>query len=75
LIAHGLAPETPSLIVNNGTTARERRRLTTLAELPAATRAMAPEGPVLFIIGKAAGLAADLGDTDGIEAHAAALGI
>lgn len=75
LIAHGLAPETPSLVVNNGTTARERRRLTTLADLPGVTRAMAPEGPVLFIIGQAAGLAADLGEVDGIEAHAAALGI
>lgn len=36
LIAHGLPGETPVLAVQNGTTPRERRLLTTLAEAPGA---------------------------------------
>lgn len=61
LIAHGLAPETPALAVNNGTLPQERRLLSTLAALPAAARAADFEGPVLFIIGKVAALGETLG--------------
>lgn len=61
LIAHGLAPETPALAVNNGTLPNERRLLSTLAELPGAARAAAFEGPVLFIIGRVAALGTTLG--------------
>jgi len=57
LIDAGLPGDTPALAINNGTTPRERRLNSTLAALPAAARAENFSGPVLFIIGKVAGLA------------------
>lgn len=57
LIAHGLPMSTPVLAVCQGTTDRERRICTHLATLPAAAREAAFSGPVLFIIGRVAGLA------------------
>jgi uroporphyrin-III C-methyltransferase len=57
LIGAGLPGDTPALAVNNGTTPRERRLRSTLAAMPAAARAANFNGPVLFIIGKVAGLA------------------
>lgn len=56
LMAHGLPAETPALAVNNGTTPRERRILTSLSELPERAGEAAFDGPVLFIIGKVAAL-------------------
>lgn len=61
LMARGLQAETSALAVNNGTTPRERRLLTSLAALPEAVRAADFEGPVLFIIGRVAALGATLG--------------
>ncbi len=63
LMAAGLLRDTPVLAVNNGTTPRERRVLSTLATLPVTARAARFDGPVLFIIGKVAGLAGSLGAT------------
>jgi len=63
LIDAGLPGDTPALAVNNGTTPRERRVLSTLANLPAAAHAAEFEGPVLFIIGKVAGLVESLDET------------
>ncbi|MCC6888728.1 MAG: uroporphyrinogen-III C-methyltransferase [Hyphomicrobiales bacterium] len=57
LMAHGLAPDTPALAICQGTTPRERRLFAHLGALPAAVRAAAFEGPVLFIIGRVASLA------------------
>ncbi|TAK48548.1 MAG: uroporphyrinogen-III C-methyltransferase [Xanthobacteraceae bacterium] len=59
LIAHGLSADTPTLAISQGTTARERRLSARLEELPDAARAANFEGPVLFIIGKVAALAAE----------------
>lgn len=70
LIAHGLPANTPALAVNNGTTPRERRVLTTLALLPATARAAGFDGPVLFIIGKVAGLVVSMGEREEETAHA-----
>lgn len=69
LIAHGLSAETPVFAVCQGTTRHERRILTSLLALPEAARAAQFAGPVLFIIGKVAALAAqDSGrDDDGID--------
>ena len=61
LMDRGLPGGTPALAVNNGTTPRERRVFTTLAALPDAARGAGFDGPVLFIIGKVAGLGAALG--------------
>lgn len=57
LVANGLPVSTPVLAVCQGTTERERRICTRLAMLPEAAREAAFSGPVLFIIGRVAGLA------------------
>ena len=57
LIAHGVPAGTPVLAVCQGTTAREQRTCAQLEALPAAMRGAAFTGPVLFIIGRVAGLA------------------
>jgi uroporphyrin-III C-methyltransferase len=59
LIAHGLPSDTPVLAIAQGTTAREQRLCTRLAELPKAARAAQFDGAVLFIIGRVAGIAAE----------------
>lgn len=64
LIAHGLAADTPVFAVCQGTTPRERRLFATLAALPAAARAADFAGPVVFIIGQVAALAAQDGRRD-----------
>lgn len=61
LIAHGLPDETPALAVSQGTTPSERRVCAPLSGLAAAVREAQFEGPVSFIIGRVAGLAADQG--------------
>jgi len=58
LIAHGLPADTPVLAVCQGTTPREQRLSTSLAALPAAARTADFAGPVLFIIGRVASIAA-----------------
>lgn len=60
LTAAGLAPDTPAAAIENGTTARQRRCLATLADLPAAVAARGLASPVLLIIGKVVGLAQEL---------------
>jgi uroporphyrin-III C-methyltransferase len=64
LITHGLPGDIPALAICQGTTPRERRLSTSLAELPSAARAAAFDGPVLFIIGWVAAIA---GPTHGSE--------
>lgn len=58
LIIHGLPGDTPAFAVCQGTTCREKRTCTSLAMLPRAVRNANFTGPVLFIIGRVAGLAA-----------------
>lgn len=58
LIAHGLPTDTPAIAVCQGTTSSEQRLCTSLAALPAAIRSAAFDGPVLFIIGRVAAIAA-----------------
>lgn len=62
LIDNGLNAETPVLAISQGTTPRERRFCTSLASLPQTARAAEFDGPVLFIIGKVAALAAQWSD-------------
>jgi uroporphyrin-III C-methyltransferase len=56
LQAAGLSGATPVLAIANGTTPRERRLPTRLDAVAAATAAAAFDGPVLFLIGRVAGL-------------------
>lgn len=51
LMAHGLTPEMPVMAVNNATTPRERRRVSTLGRIAADTARAGFSGPVLFVVG------------------------
>jgi uroporphyrin-III C-methyltransferase len=74
LIVHGLPADTPALAVCEGTTRRERRMCGPLAQLPAMTRAADFSGPVLFVIGRVAEIAAHReGDSYAAIAHAMAV--
>jgi uroporphyrin-III C-methyltransferase len=57
LIAQGLPAGTPVLAVCQGTTAHEQRLCTRLETLAAKARRAAFAGPVLFVIGRVAGIA------------------
>lgn len=72
LIAHGLPAATPVLAVENGTTPRERRLLTTLGQAVTAIRDHAFQPPTLLIIGAVAAMADDLPVTALIEEAAPA---
>lgn len=51
ILDHGLAPDTPCVLVENATTAVERRIAGALAAMPGLTEAAAPTGPCLLLIG------------------------
>jgi uroporphyrin-III C-methyltransferase len=59
LIVHGLPGDTPVLAVCQGTTPQERRISASLMSLPQAARKANFDGPVLFIIGRVAAIAAE----------------
>ncbi len=52
LIAHGLAPDWPLLLVENGSRPQQRQLLTTLAEAATAARHMALQSPCLILVGE-----------------------
>lgn len=56
LTRHGRLPDTPVLIIENGTRANERRIPATLGTLEATIANNPPAGPALLIIGEVAGL-------------------
>lgn len=60
LIMAGLPSSTPVLAVNNGTTPRERRVVSTLRLIEKATTAASFRGPVLFIIGEVVSLYSEI---------------
>lgn len=64
LIVHGLPGDTPVLAVCQGTTPRERRICAPLMSLPQAARAAEFDGPILFIVGRVAALAAEWKERD-----------
>ena len=56
LLHHGRMPDTPALVIENGTRRDEKRTLTDLKSLPAVLAAAPPKGPALVIIGEVASL-------------------
>jgi uroporphyrin-III C-methyltransferase len=68
LVLHGLPGDTPALAACRATTTRERRVCAPLAELPAAARAAQFSGPVLFVIGQVAAIAAARDGHNGLDA-------
>jgi uroporphyrin-III C-methyltransferase len=70
LIAAGLAASTPAAAVEQGTTAQQRRHVTTLAELPADIAKHSFVAPTLLIIGKVVAVAGTMdwyGETEVAE--------
>ena len=59
LLRAGLDPATPALVIAEGTTPRERRVSSRLDAVAADTAQAALAGPILFLIGKVAGLQAE----------------
>ena len=59
LTRHGRMPDTPVLVIENGTRANEKRTLTHLGALADTIAADPPKGPALVIIGEVAGLYQD----------------
>lgn len=59
LMAHGLSPATPVLAVENGTTPRERRLVTTLSRAAVEVAEAGFQAPTLLVIGRVAALAQD----------------
>ena len=55
--AHGLDPATTAVAICNGTTPRQRHVRATLGTIAAVAAGAEFDGPVLFIIGRTAGLA------------------
>jgi len=53
LIAAGLDPSTPAAMIENASMADERRVEGALAEMPAKVNAAAPNGPCVFLFGRA----------------------
>jgi uroporphyrin-III C-methyltransferase len=60
LLEHGMDPETPAVMVEQGTTSAQRRVLSTLSELPSAVEAAGLGPPALFAIGPTVGHAETL---------------
>jgi uroporphyrin-III C-methyltransferase/precorrin-2 dehydrogenase/sirohydrochlorin ferrochelatase len=60
LLEHGMDPETPAAMVEQGTTSGQRRVLSNLAELPSAIETAGLEPPALFAIGPTVGHAETL---------------
>jgi uroporphyrin-III C-methyltransferase/precorrin-2 dehydrogenase/sirohydrochlorin ferrochelatase len=51
LVEHGMDPETPAAMVEQGTTSSQRRVISTLSQLPGAVEAAGFRPPALFAIG------------------------
>ena len=51
LLAHGMAADTPALLIESATHVGERRVFGPIADMPAKTREAAPVGPCLLMIG------------------------
>lgn len=59
LVAHGLPPDLPAALIENGTLPGQRVARATLATLAAEVAAAPPTGPALLIVGKVAAFARD----------------
>lgn len=57
MMARGLPPDTPALVIENGTLPQERRCLATLADIAERAAAELGNGPALILVGRTVGLA------------------
>jgi uroporphyrin-III C-methyltransferase/precorrin-2 dehydrogenase/sirohydrochlorin ferrochelatase len=70
LMRHGLAPETPAAVVENGTTSRQRVVISSLEDIAAKAQAAGVAAPAMLFVGETAALGGELGwfGGDGPEA-------
>ena len=64
LMRHGLAPALPVLAVSAATAPRETRHLSTLGRIGRDVAKVQPEAPVLFVIGRVAGMYPEVAELD-----------
>jgi uroporphyrin-III C-methyltransferase len=64
LMRHGMSPALPVLAVGSATTPRETRLLSTLGAIGTDVARAQPEAPVLFVIGRVAGMYPDIAALD-----------
>jgi uroporphyrin-III C-methyltransferase len=64
LMRHGMAPSLPVLAVSAATTPRETRMLSTLGQIGTDVAKAQPEAPVLFVIGRVAGMYPQIAELD-----------
>ena len=64
LMRHGMAPALPVLAVSAATTPRETRLLSTLGQIGTDIAKAQPEAPVLFVIGRVAGMYPEIAELD-----------
>ena len=64
LMRHGMAPALPVLAVSAATTPREERLLSTLGQIGTDVAKAQPEAPVLFVIGRVAGMYSEIVELD-----------
>ena len=57
LVAHGLRPDLPATLIENGTLPESRRHAGTLATLPRIVAGLSFDGPALLLVGEVVGLA------------------
>jgi uroporphyrin-III C-methyltransferase/precorrin-2 dehydrogenase/sirohydrochlorin ferrochelatase len=69
LLAQGIDPHTPAVLVERATCADERRIIGTISDLPAKAAQAAPTGPCLLLIGRAFDHAAIAETIDAADAH------
>ncbi len=60
LMEHGMPPEMPAALVQQGTTQRQQTLIGTLASLPGMIEAKKPKAPTLFIVGEVVSLSTKL---------------
>ncbi len=67
LVTHGLAPDTPAAVIRKGTTREQVTLISTLKELPGASKAAKIKSPALIIVGSVVTLNARLVPQDKAE--------
>ncbi len=67
LLAYGLEPATPTILIERATCPDERRIAGAIADMPALTRAAQPDGPCLLMIGHV--FATDKAAVDAVVQH------
>lgn len=60
LMAHGKAPDTPAAVIQQGTTARQRRAVSTLEHIAQEAKRCRIQTPAITVVGAVAGLSAEL---------------